>query len=258
MSSARKLFLLLVLPLLVILGALAYYLINTDRQFRSSANDQKVPTETRDKCTPFELIAPVDLTRVTSILYPGQERGGHYKPHGGFRFDSSKNEDITVIVPFDASVTQASRYIEQGEVQYLFEFVTDCGYTYRFDHLKTLSPQFQELASLLPEAKVDDSRTTQINAGTNNDVKAGDIIATAVGFEKGPEGTPNVSVDFGVYYKTARNIASQNQTWAALHEAEKELTWYGVCWFDLLPANDSATVKALPASADNSQSDYCK
>lgn len=40
---------------------------------------------------PLILQTPVDLTLATAILYPGQERGGDFKPHGGFRFDNSKN-----------------------------------------------------------------------------------------------------------------------------------------------------------------------
>src|SRR5690349_11122272 len=34
---------------------------------------------------------PADISKVTAILYPGQTRGGNYKPHGGFRFDNSDN-----------------------------------------------------------------------------------------------------------------------------------------------------------------------
>src|SRR5262245_56124294 len=48
------------------------------------------------------LTAPAELTRVTSLLYPGQTRGDDYKPHGGLRFDGSSNADITVKLAMDA------------------------------------------------------------------------------------------------------------------------------------------------------------
>ena len=45
--------------------------------------------------TPLTFTTPVDLFRVTSILYPGQARGGDYKPH--------------------ATITRASQYLGGGE-----------------------------------------------------------------------------------------------------------------------------------------------
>ena len=42
------------------------------------------------------LQTPVDLSKVTSILYPGQERGGNYKAHGGFGFDNATDNLVTV------------------------------------------------------------------------------------------------------------------------------------------------------------------
>src|SRR3989338_6078726 len=88
------------------------------------------------------LRSPVDVAHVTSILYPGQTRGGHYKAHGGFRMDSSDNNAV-VRAPYDARLIAAGRYIEIGEVQYIFDFNTDCGLEYRFDHFKTLAPKLQ-------------------------------------------------------------------------------------------------------------------
>ena len=45
------------------------------------------------------LQTPVDLSKVTSILYPGQERGGNYKAHGGFGFDNATDNLVTVKIP---------------------------------------------------------------------------------------------------------------------------------------------------------------
>lgn len=197
--------------------------------------------------------SPVDLTLVSSILYPGQYRGGNYKPHGGFRFDGRRNSDVSVVAPFDATLTVGSRYIEQGEIQYVLWFENTCGIAYRFDHLLTLTPNIQKLADTLPAAKPDDSRTTRFAAPLP--VKAGDVIATAVGFSK----NQNVSVDWGVYDLRQTNVASKNSDFAAKHADEKSQTFYALCWFDLLPADLAQKIRALPASGPEAKnSDYCQ
>lgn len=276
MSQTRKLFLFVGLPLVIVLvGTVLYSLKGGTTSNPSSTTEQAVTeeknTDTKsvtwsfdgktwrasgeapDCVTPLALKTPVDISKATSILYPGQTRGGNYKPHGGFRFDGLKNSDITVTAPYDAIVTQASRYIEQGEIQYLFEFVNECGVAYRFDHLLTLSPKFQALADQLPEAKVDDSRTTKLEPTA---VTAGEIIATAVGFAK----TSNVGVDFGVYDLRTMNDASKSDTYRAAHESFASLTFFGTCWLDLLPDEVKTTAKALPGGDGQAgkQSDYCK
>ena len=189
---------------------------------------------------PLVLKTPVDLDQATSVLYPGQMRGGNFKPHGGFRFDNARNNAVEVRAPMEAYVTDATRYIEMGEVQYMFDFQSDCGIRFRFDHLLTLAPKFAQIAERLPEPKENDSRTTHINK--NVKVTEGEIIATAVGFQK----TNNVSVDFGVYDMRGKLLSSPQDN--------------AVCWFDLLPASDSAKVKSLPAgdSKSGSQSTLCK
>ncbi|QQG43188.1 MAG: hypothetical protein HYW45_03230 [Candidatus Daviesbacteria bacterium] len=188
---------------------------------------------------PLILQTPVDLNQVTSILYPGQERGGDFKPHGGFRFDNSKNDEIEVRAAMDSELQDASRYIEMGEVQYMFDFVAPCGIRYRFDHLLTLAPKFTAMAEKLPKAKVDDSRTTHIEPVS---VKQGEVIATAVGFKN----NTNVFVDFGVYDARGKIFSNPRDN--------------AVCWFDLLPPQDSAKVKSLPPadSKSGSTSTLCK
>ncbi len=194
------------------------------------------------------LRSPVDVSTVESMLYPGQVRGGDYKPHGGFRFKNTTKK-VTVRAPMDASLTRASRYIEIGEVQYLLEFVNPCGIMYRFDHVYTLSPAMAQAVSSLPQPKKDDSRTTFINPAVS--VKAGDIIATVVGFPK----SKNIGFDWGVYDLRTKNAASKNAAWAASHGAE--LAQHGVCWFTLVAPSDTKKIKALPA-AGGKTSDYCK
>lgn len=154
----------------------------------------------------------------------------------------------------DAVISKASRYIEQGETQYLFVLTAPCGISYRFDHLSTLSEAFQKVADGLPAAAVDDSRTTVIDPPVT--VKTGDIVATAVGFTK----TKNVSMDFGVYDLRKANGVTPNTAWASLFNQDKESAPYGVCWFDVLSVTDEAIVRALPAGdgQNGKTSDYCK
>lgn len=200
---------------------------------------------------PLEIPSPVDVAKATSVLYPGQYRGGNYKPHGGFRFDTSAYNAITVTVPLDARVVSASRYLEGGSTQYLFDLYTSCGIRMRFDHLNTLSTVFQNIADQLPAAQEGNTQTTVL--GKPVIVKAGDLVATAVG-------TPtNPFIDFGVYDLRARNNISSDSEWASEHADAKEMGWHAVCWLTLLPGGDAATVRGLPPAdrSSGAASDYC-
>lgn len=223
-----------------------------------------------DKCPePFVFEMPVDINKVTSILYPGQIRGGDYKAHGGFRFDGSRPDEITVTAPYDAKVIMGARYPVNGEIQYTFDFEHPCGVRYRFGHLLTLSPKFQKIAEKFPLPTTLDSRTTQVNPPV--EVKQGEVIATAVGLTRGGHegfGGLNTFVDWGVYDHRQQNQASQDPKWATAYSLEdpdwsqyynSETYLYAVCWFDWLSASDKAEVLALP-SADGEhgkESDFC-
>ena len=198
------------------------------------------------------ITSPIDTSQVTSILYPGQTRGDNYKPHGGFRFDTITDNQVIVRVPLDAVVVDGARYLVEGETQYTFDFVAPCGMMYRLGHLLTLDPQFQAIADQFSEPKEGDSRTTRVEP--NIVVRSGDLIATAVGVTKGQ----NTFFDFGVYNLQTKNEISQDPTWAASHDPS--LAPYAVCWFDLLPAADTAKVKSLPPAdyMSGKTSDYCK
>ena len=189
---------------------------------------------------PIILQTPIDLDKATSVLYPGQERGGDFKAHGGFRFDNAESNEVEVRAPMDAAVTDASRYIEQGEVQYMFDFQNDCGIRYRFDHLLVLSPKLAAIAQNLPEAKELDSNTSRVNGDIK--VSKGEVGATAIGFKK----NKNVSVDFGVYDMRGKIFSNSQEN--------------AVCWFDWLPEEDARIVKSLPPgdSKSGSQSILCK
>ncbi len=215
-----------------------------DTEWRPSSKPPTCPE-------PLVLQTPVNINLATSILYPGQTRGGHYKAHGGFRFDNSQNNDITVKAPLDGFLVRGSRYKEDGEVQYMFDIINPCGIMIRFDHLLVLSPKFAEVAERLPQPKEGDSRTTTINFIP---IKAGDVVATAVGIKE----TSNVGVDFGVYDLRQKNKASKNQEWLSQHGGEQAP--YALCWLGLLPPADIVKAKNLPGadSISGKESDYCE
>lgn len=228
-------------------------------------------TKSYESCpSPFIFKLPIDINKATSVLYPGQIRGGNYKAHGGFRFDNSKPDEIKVVAPYDAEVIAGARYPVNGEIQYTFDFAHPCGIRYRFGHLLTLSPKFQEIAENFPLPEGLDSRTTEVRSLVK--VKQGEVIATAVGLNTGGPsvyGGLNAFVDWGVYDYRQKNEASQKSDWATLHVSEdsswttyynSDIYQYAVCWFDWISPEDKAKVLALPSSdgEHGKTSDYCK
>jgi hypothetical protein len=195
------------------------------------------------------LQTPVDLSKVTSILYPGQERGGNYKAHGGFGFDNATDNLVTVKIPLNGKISRVVRYREMGEIQYLFEFDGNCGVSFRFDHLRKLTPKFEAVVNAFPIKE--DTRTDPVNPPVA--VTVGEVIATEVGFLN------NVSVDFGVYDMRKKNEASKDPVWASAH-SQYPADSYGICWLNSLPQADSAVVKLLPSrdAKNGKTSDYCK
>lgn len=259
MSPTRRIFIFIALPLVITFAGLAIYLGSNRNATTQDQNNKSATTENAANTEDCQLASPVDVSHVSSVLYPGQIRGGDYKAHGGFRMDNTTNNNVEVKAPLAAKVTGGSRYIEMDEVQYMFDFETDCGLKYRFDHLKTLSAKLQAAAENLPEPKVDDSRTSRVSGVR---VDQGEVIATAVGFEKSPSGAPtgpNVSFDFGLYSTKQKNEASKDAAYAQAHK-ENSMALYAICWFDMLPAADAAKIKSLPAgdATSGNKSDYCK
>jgi hypothetical protein len=215
---------------------------------QASSSPSAVATPVSTCPTPL-LQTPVDLSKVTSILYPGQERGGNYKAHGGFGFDNAPDNLVTVKIPLSGKITRVVRYKELGEIQYLFEFEGNCGVSFRFDHLRKLTPKFEAVVNAFPIK--DDTRTDPVNPPVA--VTVGEVIATEVGFLN------NVSVDFGVYDMRQKNEASKDPAWASAH-SQYPADSYGICWLNSLPQADSSAVKLLPSrdAKNGKTSDYCK
>lgn len=202
--------------------------------------------------SPLNLPLPVDLSRVTSILYPGQVRGD-YKAHGGFRFDmSGQTTAVEVRAAMAGRVTRAARYLASGEIQYTVDIENDCGIMFRYGHLRDLPSKIQAIMDTLPPAVELDSRSTRITGVT---VSAGEVVATGVGLR---DADRNVFLDFGVYDLRQRNAISADAAWFASHN--NDTAPYGTCWFDLLSTADAARVRSLPAADGvmGKTSDYCR
>ncbi|PIS07218.1 hypothetical protein COT79_00445 [Candidatus Berkelbacteria bacterium CG10_big_fil_rev_8_21_14_0_10_43_14] len=220
-----------------------------------TADGWQASTSDLPSCPNPVIKTPVDLTNVTSILYPGQTRGGDYKPHGGFRFNNATSSEVTVAAPMDAVVVNGSRYLVGGELQYVFDFISPCGMMYRLGHLLTLDPKYQKIADSFPQAKEGDSRTENLDPPI--EVTIGETIATEVGVTKGGI---NAFFDFGVYNVLIKNEASQSAAWAAKPEHDPILAQHALCWFDMLPKEDAVKVKSLPGAdaVAGKTSDFCK
>jgi hypothetical protein len=193
---------------------------------------------------------PIEVQRIKSVLYPGQVRGNNFKPHGGFILNGTNDANVTL--PLEAKVIDGVRYIESGELQYMFDFENGCGYRMRLDHLHTLSPAMQKIADQLPQPTAD-SRTTQLGSET---FEKGTVIATKVGFVK----NNNTGFDLGFYNMNTPNTASQTTDWPTDFQYQTELAKHAVCWFDYLSKDDAALIRSLPAgdSAQGKNSVYCK
>lgn len=204
---------------------------------------------------PLTIKSPMDVSKATDKLYPGQVRGGDFKPHGGLGSDTATDNKIDVLMPYSAYLYRGAKYQEQGETQYLLDFIAPCGIMVRLDHLKTLSSELQSLTKELPLGGESDSRTTKF---TNHSLlKQGTVVAKEVGFES----PLNVFFDLGVYDLRSQNEASKDPAFAnePKRKADKEQSYYSVCWFDLLEGEEKTAISSLPArGSEGTTSDYCK
>ena len=209
-------------------------------------------TGTPPKCPePLVFPSPVDVNLASGVLYPGQERSGDYKPHGGFRFDGLANNEVDVYAPMDGKLVEASRHLASGEVQYVLYVINDCGIMYKLDHLREVTQKFNEIFDNIPMGAEGDSRTTRVAPPVF--VAKGEHVATKVGIES----TKNVFMDFGVY-----DLRNTNGVDYGFHDYYN-INQYGthaLCWLDFLEESDKNLVRSLPAAdfQNGSTSDYCK
>lgn len=195
----------------------------------------------------------VDITAVTSVLYPGQVRGRDYKPHGGFRFDNSPDNAVEVSSPLDGFLVRGARYLVEGETQYTFDVFNNCGIMYRVGHLRELPANLQSIVETWPEPS-DNSASQSIMPPIF--VAAGEVLATKVGLLN----SHNTFFDFGVYDYRRLNEASGSAEYRSMHPDGTELAFHAVCWLSgWMPLADEAVLSALPPgdAVSGSASDYC-
>lgn len=267
----RNLVLLIFAILLVTVGVVFLFLKNINGELPFTLNNDNLgwtfdgeswhARDTPPACSePLVLPAPVDLHLVSGILYPGQERGNDYKPHGGFRFDNRDDNTIEVRAIMDGVILKASRYEDfGGEIQNFLFYVNDCGIMVMHDHLLTLSPKIQAVFDKLPLNKNGDSRTTYITPRVY--VKKGEVLATEIGYRNFPGGykDKNVGADFGLYDLRKTNGVNYDSAFRSKHPNINEYGTYAVCWFDYLSSEDGAIVRSLSASGNEGKmSDYCR
>lgn len=203
------------------------------------------------------LKAPADLSKVTSVLYPGQTRGGNYKPHGGLRFDGVTDNAVTVTAPIDGYVVRGTSFIAEGEIQYGFDIMNNCGVAYRIGHLREISADLQNIADTWP-APGAGSASQRVDPPVF--VKQGEVVATKVGILA----SKNTFFDWGVFDYRQPNEASKSSDYQAAHGEGngKDTAWNAVCWLQdgWLPSKDQGLLASLPAGDPTSgkNSDYCK
>ncbi len=194
--------------------------------------------------------APADVKLASSVLYPGQIRGGDYKPHGGFRFDGQGNS-IDVYAPMDGNLFQAARHPTNGEIQYVLYFINDCGIAYKLDHLLEVTEKFSKIIEKIPMGGEGDSRTTGVEPPVF--VAKGEHVATKVGLEL----TKNVFFDFGVYDLRKRNGVDYSDK---NYYNVEQYAMHATCWLDNLEEPHKSVALSLPGADSQSgkTSDYCK
>ena len=215
-------------------------------------DQQWQPSSTPPACPePLEFPAPIDVSLVSGMIYPGQIRGTDFKAHGGFRFDSLGHNQVEVRAIMDGYVTKAARYEQGGEVQYFFFYVNDCGIMVMNDHLKKPVPKLQEMFDQLPLGANGDSRTTEPQPRVF--IEKGELLATEIGF------SDNVFLDLGVYDLRQQNAVEFSEDFARQHPSIDEYGRNALCWLDYLESADRQVVQALPAGGiEGKTSMYCE
>jgi hypothetical protein len=138
-----------------------------------------------------------DYTLIYEVGPPGRIDPDDHRGHGYFRVPDGMNV-VDIRMPVDATLYRGSNSMRWSqrtsgelELQYRLEFYTKCeGIRLRLDHVREPVP---EIAALFTrEPPVNDTRGVDV---TPFEVKAGDLVATSIGFEA----DGNAFLDFGVY-----------------------------------------------------------
>ena len=210
-------------------------------------NGTWVPRGNPPECPELVFQSPVDLSIVSSIIYPGQVRTGDFKPHGGFRTDGVSGP-VEVTAPMAGYIWNAAKFTDEFGLHYTFDIQHPCGIMYRLGHLNAVP---EKLDAIFNETKgFRDSRTFLVDPPVF--VELGETIATDVQHRAG--------FDWGVYDLRKENAAAQSPAFREAHKDEISQAYYALCWLDLLPPEQESIVKSLPAAdgISGKNSDYCK
>ncbi len=206
---------------------------------------------------PLVLPAPVDLTLVTAILYPGQVRGDgpeDFKPHGGFMLKAG-NISVELRAPMDGYLTSVAKFTDEFGLHYALTFQNPCGIQFGGGHFGALPPDIQAVADKVPLKGYGESRTEPILPPYF--VKKGQVIVTGLQEKANPE---RPGFDWGVADLRDVNAASKEPRFRSLYGYAPWNTYYGVCWLDLLPPEQEAIVRSFPGGdyKEGKNSEYCK
>lgn len=273
MSQKRFVFVFIIFVVIVLVGGAIFFISDSKSdlksllqnrgkksavswQFDINSKSWQVSGSPRKCPDPLVFPSPVDVGLASGILYPGQIRGGDYKPHGGFRFDNRNTNDIEVRAIMDGVILKASKYLEFGEEQISFFYVNDCGIMVMHDHFLTLSPKLQSVLDNVPLGKEGDSRTTFIEPKVN--IKKGEVLATEVG-SRNFNGQKNIGFDFGLYDLRKTNGVVYDSSFRARFPMIDEYGTHAICWLENLEEPDKSIVKSLPGADGKrgTSSDYC-
>ncbi|MEK6760897.1 MAG: hypothetical protein AABX93_03160 [Nanoarchaeota archaeon] len=224
-----------------------------DWYFDMESKNWKVSGAPPECDEPLIFPSPADIKLASSILYPGQIRGGDYKPHGGIRFDGLENNGVDVYAPMDGNLFMAARHLESGEVQYSLYFTNDCGMLYKLDHLRELTSKFNSIMEKIPMGGEGDSRTTQIFPSIF--VGKGEHVATKIGIEA----NKNIFFDFGVYDLRKTNGVVYDEEFRAKFYNIDQFGTHALCWLDYLEGEEKNIAKSLQGGdgISGKTSDYC-
>ncbi len=206
------------------------------------------PTGVPPACPdPLIFQMPVDIDLPTSVLYPGQKRGGDFKPHGGFRIDGTSGP-VEVRAPLEGYIVNVAKFHDQFGVHYMFDIQHSCGIMYRLGHLGAVPPKLEAIFDEVPTGEYGDSRTHEINPVP---IALGETIATDTQHGSG--------FDWGVYDLRKENDAAQNPIFREAHKDEPHQAYHALCWLDYLLEDDKKIIKSLPGAdgVSGKTSDYC-
>jgi|GEM_PF-2759338 len=206
---------------------------------------------------PLVLPAPVDLNLVTAILYPGQVRGDgpkDFKPHGGFIL-KPEGKKVDLRAPMDGYLTSVAKFTDEFGLHYGLTFQHPCGIQFGGGHFGVLPPDIQAVVDKIPLKAYGDSRNEQVIPPYF--VKKGQVVVTGLQEKAHPE---RPGFDWGVSDLRQTNQASQDPQFRELYGYAPWNTYYGVCWFDLLPQEEETRVRSFPGGdgKEGKNSEYCK